>query len=417
MQDQRNIRTQTMSDKKLYVYLNQDNNDILIGYLWSHIKGISESASFQYAESWLEYPNAFAIDPSLYLTSGQQYTSKPLFGAFTDCAPDRWGRLLMTRFEQNTAKEENRTPRKLNDIDYLTRVNDEARQGALRFKYQPDGDFIFPADLKPIPPLIKLPELLSASEKITENSETSQDFKLLLAPGSSLGGARPKASVIDNDGDLCIAKFPKKDDSGNIVLWEAVALNLAKQAGLNVPTWKVVNVLDKPVLLIKRFDRIKNKRIPFISAMTMLSATDGDHNFSYQNIADIIRQHSSEPEKDLTELWRRIIFSILISNTDDHLRNHGFLRLDNHGWRLSPVYDVNPNPDNTSMLSTAICEGVYETSLENALSVAEYFNLSQEKAKKIINEVQFATSQWKRIAHQLGLSSEEIHSMEMVFKS
>lgn len=406
-----------MSDKKIYVYLNQDNNDILVGYLWSHIKGISESASFQYAESWLEYPNAFAIDPSLYLTSGQQYTSKPLFGAFTDCAPDRWGKLLMTRFEQNTAKKENRTPRKLNDIDYLTRVNDEARQGALRFKYQPDEDFIFPADLKPIPPLIKLPELLSASEKITENSETSQDLKLLLAPGSSLGGARPKASVIDNDGDLCIAKFPKKDDTGNIVLWEAVALNLAKQAGLNVPTWKVVNVLDKPVLLIKRFDRIKNKRIPFISAMTTLSATDGDHNFSYQNIADIIRQHSSEPEKDLTELWRRIIFSILISNTDDHLRNHGFLRLDNNGWRLSPVYDVNPNPDNTSMLSTAILEGVYETSLENALSVAEYFNLSQEKAQKIINEVQFATSGWKRVAHQLGLSSEEIHSMEMVFKS
>ena len=405
-----------MSDRKLYVYLHENDTDILVGYLWSHIKGRTETASFQYAESWLQYPKAFSIDPALYLTSGQQYTSNPLFGIFTDCAPDRWGRLLMNRYENSIAKEEKRDPRRLSDIDFLTLVNDDARQGALRFKDTPDGDFIFPADIKPIPPLIKLPELLSASEKITENSETAQDLKLLLAPGSSLGGARPKASVIDNDGDLCIAKFPKKDDTDNIVLWEAVALTLAEKAGLNTPKWQVVNVLEKPVLLIKRFDRKKNRRIPFVSAMTMLSATDGDHNFSYQNIADIIRQNSSEPQADLAELWRRIVFSILISNTDDHLRNHGFLRLDDHGWRLSPVYDVNPNKDNVNMLSTAISDGIYEASLAHALVVAEYFGLSTAKAEKIINEVKAATFQWKRVAHQLGLSSEEIHKMEVAFK-
>jgi len=406
-----------MSDRKIYVYLNQNNEDILVGYLWSHIKGRNETSSFQYAESWLNNPNAFSIDPSLYLTAGQQYTSNPLFGIFTDCAPDRWGRLLMTRFEQSTAREENRAPKTLNDIDYLTLVNDDARQGALRFKDNPDGEFIFPANIKPIPPLIKLPELLSASEKITENNESAQDLKLLLAPGSSLGGARPKASVIDNDGDLCIAKFPKKDDTSNVVLWEAVALTLAEAAGLSVPKWRIINALNKHILLIKRFDRIKNKRIPFISSMTLLSATDGDHNFSYKNIADVIRQYSSKPEQDLVELWKRIVFSILISNTDDHLRNHGFLRLDNQGWQLSPVYDVNPNPDNINVLSTAISEGVYDTSIENAVSVAEYFNLSPEKANKIIDEVYFATSQWKRVAHRLGLSQEEINSMEIAFKN
>ena len=405
-----------MSDRKLYVYLHENDADILVGYLWSHIKGRTETASFQYAESWLQYPKAFSIDPALYLTSGQQYTSNPLFGIFTDCAPDRWGRLLMNRYENSIAKEEKRVPRRLSDIDFLTLVNDDARQGALRFKDTPDGDFIFPADIKPIPPLIKLPELLSASEKITENSETAQDLKLLLAPGSSLGGARPKASVIDNDGDLCIAKFPKKDDTDNIVLWEAVALTLAEKAGLNTPKWQIVNVLEKPILLVKRFDRKKNQRIPFVSAMTMLSATDGDHNFSYQNIADIIRQNSSEPQADLAELWRRIVFSILISNTDDHLRNHGFLRLDDHGWRLSPVYDVNPNKDNVNMLSTAISDGIYEASLAHALVVAEYFGLSTAKAEKIINEVKVATFQWKHVAHQLGLSSEEIHKMEVAFK-
>ena len=322
----------------------------------------------------------------------------------------------MQRFEQNKAKEEQCAPRTLNDIDYLALVNDEARQGAIRLKDNPQNDFIFPATIKPIPPLIKLPELLSAAEKITDNSETAQDLKVLLAPGSSLGGARPKASVIDNNGDLCIAKFPKKDDMGNIVLWEAVALMLAKEARINVPQWKIVNVLNKLVLLVKRFDRIKTKRIPFASAMTMLSATDGDNTYTYQNIADVIRQYSSSPKDDLAELWKRIVFSIMISNTDDHLRNHGFLHTNNNGWRLSPVYDVNPNPDNIGMLSTAISEGVYETKLENAIALAEYFSLTSDKANKIIMMVKSAVAQWKQVAAKIGLSSAEIQKMQIAFK-
>lgn len=403
-------------NNKFYVYCQIDNEDILVGYLWSNIKGKTETSSFQYAESWLSNPKAFNIDPALYLAPGQQYAKNTLFGVFTDCAPDRWGRVLMQRFEQNLAKEENRPVRTLNEIDYLTLVNDDAREGALRFKSSPDGEFLFPSEKKPIPPLVKLPELLYSAEKITENNETAQDLKILLAPGSSLGGARPKASVIDDDGELCIAKFPKKDDTGNVVLWEAVALTLAKDAGLNVPEWKILNVLNKPILLVKRFDRIKNIRIPFMSAMTMLSATDMDKNFSYQNIADVIRQNSSEPEEDLVELWKRIVFSIFISNTDDHLRNHGFLRIDNSGWRLSPVYDVNPNPDNTEMLSTAISKDINGATLENALSVIDYFGLSEEDANKIIEKEKSAVSRWKEVAKRIGLSSKEIQLMEHAFK-
>lgn len=404
-----------MADRKIYVYCELDGQDILVGYLWSHIKGRNETSSFQYAESWLTNPKRFTIDPSLYLTSGTQYSNNPLFGVFTDCAPDRWGRVLMQRFEQALAKEEKRSPKTLNEIDYMMLVNDDARQGALRFKDNPDGEFLFPADIKPIPPLIKLPELLSASEKITDNKETTNDLKILLAPGSSLGGARPKASVIDNEGNLCIAKFPKKDDTGNVVLWEAVALTLAKDAGINTPDWIVKEISGKHVLIIKRFDRINNKRIPFVSAMTMLSATDGDKNYSYQDIADIIRQNSSAPKDDMEELWKRIVFSVLISNTDDHLRNHGFIRADNNGWRLSPIYDINPSIDNIGILSTMIAQGDFSATLENALSVAEYFEISPEKANKIIKQMQTNIAQWKQVAKRIGLSQAEINKMEIAF--
>lgn len=405
-----------MPDRKIYVYCNMDNEDILVGYLWVNIKGQNETSTFQYTSSWVENAGSFSIDPALYLTTTPQYAENPLFGVFTDCSPDRWGRLLMNRFEKTRAKEESRQPRRLNNIDFMMLVNDEARQGALRFKADPNGEFMFPPRIKPIPPLVRLPELLSAAEKINEHIETSEDIRLLLEPGSSLGGARPKASVIDNDGDLCIAKFPKKDDNNNIVLWEAVALTLAKNAGINVPSWQVQEISGKSVIIIKRFDRNKTKRIPFVSAMTLLGAKDGDNSYSYQNIADIIRQYGSDPKADMIELWRRIVFSVLISNTDDHLRNHGFIRIDDKGWRLSPVYDINPSSDNISALSTMIAEGDYSATLENALSVAEYFGLLPEAANRIISEVEHAVSKWKNVAKQFGIRQAEINHMEVAFK-
>ncbi len=404
-----------MSEERIYVYLSLNNQDELVGYLYPHTKGQTESSSFKYADSWLNNPERFSIDPFLHLGAGTQYTPKALFGAISDSAPDRWGETLMRRFEQSQAKKENRTPRQLQKIDYLLLVNDEARQGALRFKKDTTSDFLFPPKVKPIPPLLMLPELLTAAEHIEEHSETANDLRLLLEPGSSLGGARPKASVLDANGILSIAKFPKKDDSQNIVLWEAVALTLAKSAGITVPNWQLQTVLNKPVLIINRFDRNKNIRIPFVSAITMLGACDGESGYSYMQIADIIRQYGSNPTEDMQELWRRIVFSICISNTDDHLRNHGFLKLDPHGWRLSPVYDINPNPEHTGFLHTNITETESTANLENALSVAHYFNLKPPQANQIISQVQTATSNWHQVAKKFKLSKREIDYMERAF--
>ncbi len=404
-----------MSEKKIYVYHSYENSNELVGYLYSYVKGQGETCSFQYADSWLENKNSFSLDPLLPLGTGTHYSQKPLFGAIGDSAPDRWGETLMRRFEQTRAKEEKRTARSLHKIDYLLLVNDDARQGSLRFKEHPTDDFLFPPKTNPIPPLIALPELLRAAQKIDTNTESAKDLRLLLEPGSSLGGARPKASVIDSNGNLSIAKFPKKDDSQNIVTWEAVALHLAKVAGLRVPEWQLLHIQKKPVLVIKRFDRHGTNRIPFVSAMTMLGASDGDNNYSYMEIADVLRQFGSKTKLDMEELWRRIVFSIMISNTDDHLRNHGFLRLDNKGWRLSPVYDVNPNSEHTGFLHTNITETDSMATIENALSVADYFEIKLERANEIVLEVTKAVTQWQKIAKEFNLSSNEIASMERAF--
>jgi serine/threonine-protein kinase HipA len=249
----------------------------------------------------------------------------------------------MRRAEIMRAKQENETPRSLTEIDYLLGVNDFARQGALRFSKTIDSPYLKEGAQNSIPPLIQLPKLLSAAQNFEESSENEQELKLLLAPGSSLGGARPKASIIDKDESLAIAKFPKKDDESNAVLWEAVTLSLAKEAKINTPIWRIETILDKAVLIIKRFDRENKIRIPFLSAMSMLQAKDNEQR-SYLEIAYSLSEHGSSPDEDMKELYRRIIFNILVSNTDDHLRNHGFLYESQKGWRLSPVYDINPTP-------------------------------------------------------------------------
>lgn len=405
-----------MTENKIYVFCDIDGESLPVGIMWTHIKGRTQTSSFKYTDNWLSNPKSFSLDPELYLNSSTLYTNKQLFGIFTDCAPDRWGRVLMQRFERQIAKKEQRSPRTLNETDFLLMVNDTARQGALRFKTSLDGPFLMPSELRPIPPLIRLPELLAASDRLLSNKETDSDLKLLLAPGSSLGGARPKASVINKNGELCIAKFPRKDDTTNVELWESVALILAEKSRLTVPSWQLVNVTEKPVLVMKRFDRDKNnKRLSFMSAMTMLGATDSDKSFAYTDIADGIRQFSSNPKSDMEELWRRIVFSVSISNTDDHLRNHGFLKTQK-GWTLSPVYDVNPSMDNTEYLSTMIQEGDDSATIENAMSAAYYFEVSDTKANQILNEVQNAVSDWKSVAKYVGLSSTECNKMEDSFK-
>jgi serine/threonine-protein kinase HipA len=252
---------------------------------------------------------------------------------------------------------------------------------------------------------------------VVSDTESDEDLRLLLAPGSSLGGARPKASVRDRDGHLAIAKFPNKGDEVNAVLWEAVALTLAAKAGISVPTWRLVTAAGKPVLLLRRFDREQGIRIPFVSAMSMIDARDNDVH-SYLEFVDVLRQHGAAPREDMHALWRRIVFSILISNTDDHLRNHGFLWAGPAGWRLSPAYDLNPVPPDIRprILTTAIDLDDGTASLELALQVAEYFELTPSQAARIANEVGKAVARWRTLAAKLGLTGGEIDRMASAFE-
>ena len=407
-----------MADKKVLVYINLNNKDYFVGTLWSHFNRGKETSEFEYSREWLNNPSAFSLEPAMYLGLGKQINPRqtPLFGSFGDSAPDSWGRILMKRYEVQKAEEENRSPRTLNEIDYLLYVNDYARQGALRFKIEDSGDFQYKGDIKSIPPLVNLTKLLNAAEKVISSEEKNSDLKLLLAPGSSLGGARPKASVTDKEGNLCIAKFPKKDDYTNNVLWEALALTLAEKCGLKVQEWNLHKAGNKDIIVLKRFDRTGGIRIPFLSAMSMLNAVDNDsRTHSYLDIADAIRQYGAEPKKDLKELWKRIVFSILISNTDDHLRNHGFLYSGNKGWILSPLYDVNPSSDNKQVLSTYITEYDNSQSLDLALEISEYFEITLIEAKSTIEDMKKIVSTWKTEAKNIGLQRAEINKMKSAF--
>lgn len=408
-----------MSDTKIIVSIDLGADTMRVGTLWFHVRGARESASFEYDKNWLNHPERFALEPALKLTEGSFHTRNDvhLFGAIGDSAPDRWGRVLMRRAEILKAKTEQRHPITLLESDYLLGVNDEARQGALRFSIEPDDTVFLQSNLhSAIPPLISLPRLLSASERFVKDDESAEDIRLLLAPGSSLGGARPKASVRDRDNSLAIAKFPRKDDEFNVVLWEAVALKLARMAGIQTPDWRLEIIQDKPVLIIRRFDRNKERRIPYLSAMSMLGAQDNEEH-SYIELAYAIAQNGAEPTADMSELWRRIIFTIMISNTDDHLRNHGFLYARHKGWRLSPAFDLNPTPIDLKahVLTTAIHFNNHFASIDNAMSVIKEFRLSEEKAIQIINEVHTTVSEWRNVASSLGLSKKECDRMASAF--
>lgn len=408
-----------MSAKEVYVSIQLGDECHAIGKLWGHQRGGRESATFEYDQNWLSHPEKFALEPALQLTEGAFHTQvgQMLFGAIGDSAPDRWGRVLMRRAESARAKENKETARTLLEMDYLLGVNDEARQGALRFSAAPEGPYLSSKGAISIPPLIDLPKLLSASERFLDDDETAEDLKILLAPGSSLGGARPKASVRDKDGHLAIAKFPKNDDEYNIVVWEAVALTLAKNAGIQTPVWRLENIAEKPVLIIRRFDRDGDARVPFLSAMSMLGAKDNDPH-SYLEIADALAQHGAAPNHDMAELWRRIVFTVLISNTDDHLRNHGFIYERHKGWRLSPAYDLNPVPIEAKarILSTSIDFDDPSASIDTALCVIDDFRLTKEQAHQILKEVADAVSSWRDVAKSFGLSKKEIDRMASAFE-
>ena len=407
-----------MREEAILVYVDLQGESLFVGRLWSHAQKGRERASFEYDSSWLENPRRFSLDPALALKQQQFQTDagKALFGAIGDSAPDRWGRKLMQRAERLRAKKEGQTQRTLMETDYLLRVDDQARLGALRFKIKPDDGFLSSHETSRIPPLIRLPQLLSSAERVSGNREDADEIEMLVAAGTSLGGARPKASIIIEDGILALAKFPDQPDDFDVVSWEGVALSLAMKAGIAVPQWRIENVRGKPVIIINRFDRHGEHRIPFLSAMSMLEARDKETR-SYMEIADVIRRHGSVVGRDLEQLWRRIVFNVLVSNTDDHLRNHGFLYDGQGGWRLSPAYDMNPVPASIKprILSTSIGLDDPSASLEIAFETAEYYKLSPLRAREIVGEVADAMADWRSVAARIGVNGREIERMSSAF--
>lgn len=405
------------------VYVDLDGEPMLAGRLWARSRRGRETASFEYDPDWLVRRDRFALQPALppALAPGPgQFQTAPgraLFAALSDSAPDRWGRVLMRRAERRRAERAGETPRTLREIDYLLLVNDAARQGALRFATDPEGPFLAAGDSATIPPLVDLPRLLSAADHVDDARDSDEDLRLLLAPGSSLGGARPKASVLDHDGHLAIAKFPHSNDEIDVMRWEAVALALATSAGIEVAAHRLELVAGRPVLVLRRFDRGTGARIPFLSAMSMLDAQDNERR-SYLEFVDVLRQHGAAPVEDMHALWRRIVFMILISNTDDHLRNHGFLYDGLAGWRLSPAYDLNPVPTDISPrnLTTGITDQDDRASLEVAMEAAEYFDLSREEARVIAGEVGQAVGNWRAVAGRLGIPEGGINRMASAFE-
>lgn len=406
-------------NREILVYIDLAGKPEKIGRLWTRVRAGKETASFEYEKAWLKNPDRFALEPSLSLTGDSFHsgTEKTLFGAVGDSAPDRWGRMLMRRSEERNAKYEGRQTRTLFESDFLLMVDDETRQGALRFKIDENGVFLANNPTYRIPPVIELPRLLAASERFIEENESDEDLKLLLAPGSSLGGARPKASVLDLHGNLSIAKFPAAGDEFDVVSWESVALEMARRCGITVSDWHLESINGKKVLVVRRFDRWGSIRLPFLSAMSMLSARDNETR-SYLEIADSLRMHGAEPQADLVQLWRRLVFNVLISNTDDHLRNHGFLFQSGNGWRLSPAYDLNPTPleIKSRFLSTAIGLDDTAASLELALETAGYYGLSDKNARVIAKEIAQVTQNWELHAIEIGISKSEVKRMASAFE-
>ena len=389
-----------------------------VGTLRRHARRGQETTSFEYHPDWLADKARFSLEPALALNRGAftPAAGAPIFGSIGDSAPDTWGRRLMQRGERRRADREGRQPRTLMEADYLLGVSDVSRLGALRFRNAGEEAFQSPAAAG-VPGLIELGRLLQVTERILRDEETDEDLQMIFAPGSSLGGARPKVSVMDQHGQLAIAKFPKESDDYSIERWEAVALQLAAKAGIRTPKNELLSVAGKSVLLSHRFDRAEDKRVPFISAMAMMGMKDGEHG-SYPELVDALAEHGAQAASDVRELYRRMAFNVLISNVDDHLRNHGFLWAGRKGWSLSPAYDLNPTPVDVRqrILTTNISleDGTCDIAL--VLSVAEFFSLALPEAKTIVKEVATSTAKWREAAATLGARRNEIQRMESAFE-
>jgi serine/threonine-protein kinase HipA len=378
--------------------------------------------SFKYDADWVLSKEQQLLDPDIAWFTGPQYPNgKENFGIFMDSMPDTWGRTLMKRRAAQLAKEAGRSAPVLYEIDFLLGVYDEARMGALRFKLDKDGPFLDDSHAMPTPPWASIRELQHGAE-VLERNEDSEEVKkwlaILMAPGSSLGGARPKANITDDHGNLWIAKFPSKGDIIDKGAWEYLAYKLALRCGVFMPESKIEKVAGKfHTFFTKRFDRQLHERIHFASAMTMTGqneATIKESPASYLDMAEFIQYNGAQNKQDLQQLWRRIIFHIAVCNTDDHLRNHGFILTDK-GWILSPAFDINPSVDKDGL---ALNIDMYNNALdfELAKSVGEYFQLNDAEMNTIIKEVKMAVCGWKNVAHEIGITRAEQELMSGAFR-
>lgn len=411
-----------MSDPAAYVHIDLPGGTRPVGRLWVNRDRNGERASFEFDTTWLADPIHHALGPALPAKTGSFHTGqgRALFGALGDSAPDRWGRTLIAQNEARRARIEKRAPRALGEIDFLLGVTDLVRQGAFRFRVAYEGPFVAPDNGIHVPPLVDLPALLTAANVLAndpDSLEADNAVRLLLAPGSSLGGARPKASVRDRDGALAIAKFPDSSDNIDVIRWEHVMLLLAERAGITVCRSRLEDAGQSAVLLVRRFDRHGAERVPFLSAMSLVDARDGDSG-SYVEMFDALRRVASQASVDGPELWRRLAFNILASNFDDHLRNHAVL-YDGAGWHLSPAYDLNPVPAHikTRNLSTAVnIDGDTSASLELAVEAAPEFLLRPDEARTIAGEIARSVATWKAVASKVGLRGDELNRMASAFE-
>ena len=413
--------------KELYVFADFDwlKEPRLIGDLNYESLCGSDSSGFCYNDEWLKDYGGLFLSDDLNNYPSQQYTApgKDIFGCFSDALPDRWGRILINRREQILAKEENRPVRRLSSFDYLIGIEDFSRMGAFRFKESIDGDYINASEILRIPPLTDIRELIAASSEIEKSEDENRLPEMrwiaqLVQPGSSLGGARPKASVIDENKILYIAKFPSRKDDYDVGLWEHFSHLLAKKAGVNAADTRVISTSDKyHTLLSRRFDRREDgKRIHFASAMTLLGLNDGDNantGHGYLDIVDFILQNCTNVEDNLQELYRRVAFNICIGNTDDHFRNHGFL-LTAKGWTLAPAYDINPTLNEYQSL--LINSYTNKSDLNELLNSCEEYMLQKHIAQQIISEVLNAVKEWRLLATRLGIAKSEQERFAAVFE-
>ena len=391
------------------VHLDWQGETHLVGRLHSAERG--SSVSFAYAAEWLQRDGAFSIDPtSLPLQRSPQHAAT-LFGAIQDSGPDRWGRVLIER----AVRKKVLTQKPYHEIDYVLALDDASRIGALRFRLDATSPFLA-ATAGKLPPLVRLSALLRATDAFHNETETAPDLRFLLGIGSPLGGARPKSAVTLADDRMVIAKFPKPDDPRDIAAGEILALTLAEQAGIRVAEHRLVALGSQSVAVITRFDRVKKFRVPFISASSLLGLPQGELG-AYTMLADGIRQFGNDVAGDLSELWRRLIFSLLASNYDDHLRNHGFLMHAPGRWSLSPAYDLNPVPemDRARVSKTAITESQEEPTIAGALAAATRFGLKTTESKKILREVFTAVSGWRKTGKQLRIKASTLDAYASAF--